>query len=636
MSKNKTINSKELFQRNFLLKRESVNEEDRTVELSFSSETDEVEGWHRYGYGIEILDHSPDSVRLERLRNSGPLLFLHDWGQHIGVIENVKIENRRGTALVRFGNSTLADEKFRDVLDGVLVHVSVGYRVHKVVLEESSDDSTDIYRAVDWEPYEISLLPIPADTTVGVGRAATFNFDIEIEERTMSEKDKNKGGTESTTRAAETTSTAPTVKVEEVRNAAREAERTRVADIMSMAERFADHGARGLADVHIKNGNSPDEFRKAILDNLVDEGRAGTGEAAADLGLSDKETRSYSLFKAIRAVVAAKEGDNSYMQKEAAFEMECSREISERLDRDAKGFFVPLDIMVSASRQMQMQQLNMMHARALNSGNAADLIATEHMEGMFIEALRPNSVVMGLGATVIDGLMGNLEIPRELLTPTFHWLDDDDDVPDSEGSFGTIKMSPKTLAGAVPMSRRLLKQSSLSVESLVQNSLLRGAALALDIGALKGTGTNNQPHGIFNLTGINTQAIATAGKPTWSELVGFETAVAADDALQGKLAYVTTAGVRGNLKTTPKDAGSGMFLMGDNNEANGHPLSVTSQLAANEMAFGNWQDLMIGMWGVLDVNPDTAAKASSGGLVLRVFQDADVAIGHSESFCINS
>jgi HK97 family phage major capsid protein len=626
MPKAKTINSKELLQRNFLLKRETVNEEERTVELSFSSETEEVERW----FGVEILDHSASSVRLARLSNSGPLLFLHNWDRHIGVIDGVKIESRRGKAVVRFGNSTYAEEKFRDVMDGVLVHVSIGYRVYKMVLEQVNDDGVDVYRAIDWEPYEISLLPVAADTSVGVGRAAAFDFEIEIEERTMDPEEET-GGTETQTRAAPTETPTP-VNVQEVRNSAREAERTRVADIMSMSTRFAQYGARELADDFIKSDKSPDEFRKAILDNLVDESRAGTGEAVADLGLSDKETRSYSLFKAIRAVVAAKEGDTTYMKKEAAFEMDCSREISERLDRDPKGFFVPLDIMVSAKRQMQIQ----MQGRALNASNAADLIATEHMDGMFIDALRPNSVVMGLGATVIDGLTGNLEIPRELLTPTFYWLGDDDDVPDSQGSVGMIKMSPKTLAGAVPMSRRLLKQSSLSVEGMVQNALLRGAALGIDIGSLKGSGTNNQPLGAWNHTGVNTQTVATPGKPTWAELVGFETAIDADDALQGKLGYVSTAAVRGNLKTTPKDAGSGLFLMNENGEANGHPLSVTSQLAANDMAFGNWQDLIIGMWGVLDVNPDTATKAKSGGLVLRVFQDADTSIGHPESFCINA
>ena len=624
----KKINSKELFQRNFLLKRETVNEKERTVELSFSSETDEVERW----FGVEILDHSTSSVRLGRLSNSGPVLFLHNWDRHIGVVEGVTIENRRGKAVVRFGNSAYAEEKFRDVMDGVLVHVSIGYRVYKMVLEQVNDDGVDVYRAMDWEPYEISLLPVAADTTVGVGRAAAFDFEIEIEDKTMSDEVENNGGTETQTRAAPTVTPAPAVNVQEVRDAAREAERTRVADIMSMSTRFAEQGARELADEFIKTGKSPDQFRQAILDNLVDENRAGSAEAPTDLGLSDKETRNYSLFKAIRAVVAAKEGDNSYMKKEAGFEMECSREIGERLDREARGFFVPMDIMLSANRQMALQAAQ----RAMNASNHADLIETQLMDGMFIEALRPNSVVMGLGATTIDGLVGNLEIPRELLTPTFYWLGDDDDVPDSEGTVGTIKLSPKTVAGAVPMSRRLLKQSSLSVEGLVQNALLKGAALALDIGALLGTSTNNEMHGIFNHTGINTQAVATPGQPTWAELVGFETAVAADDALQGKLGYVSTAAVRGSLKTTARDAGSGLFLMGDNGEANGHPLAVTSQLPANSIGFGNWQDLMIAMWGVLDVNPDTATKAKSGGMVLRVFQDADVAIGHTESFCINA
>ena len=602
------------FTRTMTLERSAIDEEARTVELSFSSETRDVE---RY-FGIEVLDHNPESVRLDRLRRDGPLLFNHDPDQHLGVVEQVRIEGGRGQAVVRFGNSPLAQEKFRDVQDGILVNVSMAYRPHRMVLEERGEDGHDVYRVVDWEPMEISLVTVPADVTVGVGRAAGDVFEVEIEERTMSDTNNPENG--AGTAAGEETRSAPAAPpAQPVDRTAIEAEvraeeQQRVSDLLAMGERFAAYGARELAQEYIRTGRRPEDLQQAILERLPENGElpAMRGEPASDLDLSERDLRKYSLVRAINAAIA-----NDWSKAE--FELECSRAIEERVGRDARGFFVPLQV----------------QKRVMNATTGADLIGTDHMADQFIDTLRPNSVVMSLGATVLDGLRGNVSIPKKNGNAGFYWLADDEDVTDSDLTLGSVTLSPKTVAGSVPMSRRLLKQSSPSIEALVLSDLQRGAALAIDLAALEGSGTNNQPQGVVNITGVNTQAVATAGAPTWAELVGFESAVADDNALDGSLAYVTTSAVRGKLKVTPKDAGSGLFLM-EGGEANGYPVRVRNGITANRIVFGNWRDVLIGMWGILDVMPDTAAKAASGGLVLRVFQDVDIAVRHAESFCINA
>ncbi|MGL4369109.1 MAG: HK97 family phage prohead protease, partial [Spirochaetota bacterium] len=154
----------EMLYRSVQLDPETINKESRTVELSFSSE-EPVKRW----YGTEILDHSDSAVRLGRINSKGPLLDSHDLTRQIGVIEKAWIDpaTRKGRALVRIGNSQLAEEVYRDMTDGIRVNVSVGYRVHKLVLEEESE-SREMYRATDWEPYEISSVSAPADITVGI------------------------------------------------------------------------------------------------------------------------------------------------------------------------------------------------------------------------------------------------------------------------------------------------------------------------------------------------------------------------------------------------------------------------------------------------------------------------------------
>jgi len=593
--------------RSFSLKREAVNEEDRTVELTFSSETTDVERW----FGVEILDHSPKAMRTERINNNGPLLFNHDWDAHLGAVQDVRIEQMRGKAVVRFGNSPLAEEKFRDVMDGILTAVSFAYRVHRLVLEQEVDDGPNVYRATDWEPLEISLVTVPADISVGVGRAAGESFEIEVEETTMDPKDK-KGGADNT-RDAGTNNQQP-VDRDAITNEVRQAEQKRVADLLAMGKRYAQYGARELAEEYIASGKKPEDLQRAILDRLPTEDKAATpGDApASDIELTAREVEQYSLLRAINAAV---NGDWS----KAGFELECSRAIEERAGRDARGFFVPVRV----------------QTRVMNATSGADLIGTDHLAGEFIDTLKPNSIVMTLGATVLDGLVGNVTIPKKTGDSTFYWLGDDDDVTDSDASIGSVGLSPKTVAGSVPMSRRLLKQSSPSIEALIQADLQRGAGLAIDLAALEGSGAANQPQGIVNVTGVNTQTVSTAGTPTHAELVGFETKVADDNALDGSLAYVTTSAVRGKLKVTAKDSGSGLFLM-EKGEANGYPVAVRNGITTHRIIFGNWNDVLIGLWGILDVMPDTSTKAAAGGLVLRVFQDVDVAVRHAESFCKNA
>ena len=164
--------------------RAAVDAERRTVRLSFSSE-EPVERW----FGYEILDHSPGSVDLSRIKAGGALLVDHDTGDQVGVVEEASVgADRKGRATVRFGTSARANEIFQDVKDGIRRLVSVGYRVSKLVTEKVEKE-VEFLRAMQWTPLEISLVSVPADITVGVGRAGVNQkFSTEIERTCMGEK----------------------------------------------------------------------------------------------------------------------------------------------------------------------------------------------------------------------------------------------------------------------------------------------------------------------------------------------------------------------------------------------------------------------------------------------------------------
>jgi HK97 family phage major capsid protein/HK97 family phage prohead protease len=152
--------------RTFTFNRASSDRKARTVELSFSSETPVERSW-----GTEILDHGKKSVRLGRLRAGGPLLVDHDARDIVGVIESLRVDaDLTGRAVVRFGKSARAEEVFQDVQDGIRRNASVAYVIYEAVEEKTKDSSLPTLRITDWEPYEISLVSVPADTAVGVGR----------------------------------------------------------------------------------------------------------------------------------------------------------------------------------------------------------------------------------------------------------------------------------------------------------------------------------------------------------------------------------------------------------------------------------------------------------------------------------
>ena len=598
MSSNKTINTGALH-RSFDLSRDAINEEARTVELAFSSEAP-VARW----FGDEILDHDPKSIRLSRLNDGGPVLVDHDGTDHVGVVEQVVISgDRMGRAQVRFGKSARAEEIWQDVKDGIRKSVSVGYRIHKMALE-SETDGMESYRATDWEPYEISMVSVPADAQVGIGRAATgehitevTNIQIKHEESTMD------------TKAPEATPVVDnTFAIEDVRKA----ELSRITDIEAIGNQ---HGFSTDARAAITSGQSANEFRSHVLNNISKPAPV----VSTDIGLTEKEVRNFSFMRAIHAL---SNPSDRRAQEAAAFEFEASRAAADQMGRQATGMFVPSEVL----------------KRDLNVGTATaggNTVATDLLSNSFVDSLENAMVVAGLGATMLRDLNGNVAIPRQTSGATAYWVAESGAVTESAAAFDQITMSGKTVGAFSDISRKLLLQSSIDIESFVRNDLAMRLAMAIDLSAIAGTGSSNQPTGILATTGIGAKTFAAAGNPTFGEMVDVESQVSIDNALFGSLGYVSTAAMAGAMKQKAKDSGSGQFVMA-NGQVNGYNMAVTNQMTANTVVFGNWADLIIGMWGGLDINVDTSTGSASGTVRVVCMQDVDIAVRHAQSFAKGS
>ena len=151
-------------QRSIAMEAPVVDSEQRTITFPFSS-TYPVERW----FGNEVLSHDPGAADLSRLNDGAPLLYNHDTNQLIGVIERAWIDGGRGYVTARFSQNDLAQQVMGDVADNVLRNVSFGYRVMNMV-SDGGEGTDATYTATRWFPYEVSLVTIPADPTVGIGR----------------------------------------------------------------------------------------------------------------------------------------------------------------------------------------------------------------------------------------------------------------------------------------------------------------------------------------------------------------------------------------------------------------------------------------------------------------------------------
>lgn len=605
--------------RSFSFERSSINEENRTVELAFSSELP----YERY-WGIEILDHSPQSIRLGRLSGRGPLLVDHDTRDHIGVIESVSIgADRVGRAVVRFGRSTRAEEVFRDVIDGIRHHVSVAYEIFAWLLE-SAVDGLETYRITDWEPYEISFVSVPADPTVGVGRSAEQQSEFNPKNADV--------------RIDEPSSEAPIVQViieepimpdpvidpvNQVDKVA--AERARVSTLLAIGEQFKFYGADKRAAAAIGGGATVEQFRAEVMD-LV----AKMPAPSADIGLTDKEARSFSMLRVLNSLANP---TDARAREGAAFEFETARAAAEKQGREVKGILVPFDVL----------------KRQLTVGTPAaggNLVTTDLLTGDFIEMLRHSMVLSGLGMRTLAGLIGNIAIPRQTGGATAYWVSEAGTGTGSQGTFDQVAMSPKTLMARTQISRKLLIQTALDIENMVRNDLALALGLELQRAAISGSGTAPEPRGILNMSGIGAVVGGTNGlAPTWDHIVDLETAVANANANVGSIGYLTNTKVRGKLKKTFVDSpGSGERVWGKGNSplneyaaavTNSVPSTLTKGSAAgvcSAIIHGNFADLFMGLWGGLELQVDPYGAGDEGAVIVRAFQDADVAARHEASF----
>jgi HK97 family phage major capsid protein len=645
----------------------------------FSFAVSSTEPVRRY-FGDEVLLHDKANVRTQRLEDGMvPSLFNHNADQQLGAVDSHKLKDGKLTVSGPFSRSAFAQEKRQDYDDGILKAASVGYKVHKMtrIEDEDNPNAPDRCEVTDWEPFDASLVTVPADATVGVGRAASAeDFPVEVE--TVGRRSLGPPRTGLSLRgdlsAVPETSTVIQPKQEirimadtAVVPSAAELDIARRNEIMAVAtdKDFRRYTSLDDAQRAIAENTSANAFKDAVTRKIVeanDVTKVGTAGDAIFAQLSAKEQKRYSVFRYVRSLVNdAKSGTFRASISDATMERELSDAIRKMIDvPNLNGPLVPL----AALRALGTQTIASGSGQLGLTSEAALTQITTRPE--VIEMLRHRPRCVQLGARTLGGLQGIIRLPRQDTAGNWQWVGEGGAVTPSDLTTDFISVQPHRGSSQASWTIEELASTAPDVEALARADMEKNRNLALDYTAMYGTGASNQPLGLLNTTGLPTVnpsgvAFTDLGLPlTYADIAQFEELIAAADADFGTMAWMVTPGVRKALKTTPMFA-SGLAdpiwprqplrdALGIEDGPLGYRAAVTNQLsstgakigsfpnasytanALHTAVFGDWSQLLFADWGAVEFVIDPYTQAASGAIVVTQRSLHDIAVRHIAAF----
>ena len=577
----------------------------------------------------EVLGHKEGEIDFSRMRDGLVIQDTH-YGDQIGIIREPVVKDGKLGGVIEFGSGERSQEIARDAAKGIRRNMSVGYIVNKYKRDGVAEDGLPIFRVVDWTPYEASFVNVPADASIGVGRVL----------------DTTEGGAEPATRAAVNPSAVQ--KKEE-----KEMDAKTIAALMAKAERA--HMKAADVSALIEQGKTEAEISDAIAERALayaDDVQKKAAERAAAkpempkpgapaiISGGEPKGRKYNLVNVIRSMVAAHEGN---VGPDIGFEREISQEIARQNHKSAKGLFVPSYALLTGKR-------------ALNTSNAAGLVATDTLFGEFIQALVADTVLGRVGIRTIEGLVGDVAIPKGSAAQAYWITPEGGNATQTTPGVGQVAATPHTVGAYTDITRKLLIQNGISSQNLVADELRGAIARAVEAAVFSGTGADGQPTGLDNFTetvegvqvGIPTVSM-TAGAPTHANMVEFWSKIYSASANGERMSFIGSPAVKALLRSTrdvtviKNEAGTDNvaavgtdYLCDSDSRVEGYEFHMSNLCNSKKLYFGDWREIMLAFWSGIDLTVDTASLSLSGGVRVVALQDCDVVIRHRESFAIGT
>ncbi|ELX1927618.1 phage major capsid protein [Escherichia coli] len=633
-------------------------------EIAFSSEQPyQRQFWDEQNQEMVVLDeilvHTPEAVDLSRLNNNAPLLFNHNFDNHIGVVCNARIDaDKVGRATVRFSkHGTLANDIRNKVIEGTMEKISVGYDIKEYHIDYAKSQLI----VTKWIPHEVSWVSVPADDTVGLNRSLntiTVNLEAkrdmtkeqieeikeeqesaqveetpveenkepkveETQERQVEEnkEDENLEDGKDAKHPESVDDDSSTVREAEEVKEEREAAPVEEEKTEEVAERSEEdeEEIRAIArelnidDEELKRAlaikdMTPEAFRTKALNNLVNAQR--NNEQIKD----SKMEKTFDLNNVIRSLV---DGE-ALGANEAEFSAMAATATMQR-GRAARGgsVFVPAAAM-----------------RAAAAGNTkADLTAITDeklMTESYIEMLMPESVLGRLGVTVYSGLNAPTAIPKmtKSSVDAFGFVDENGAAPESKAEFANVKLSPKTFAGGNPISRQSLKTVP-GIATLITDHINKAVRIKLEQLILSDKANDRGPAGLVKQLvdgGRVEKKAAFSYKDFLKEIAALTDAGVPAQAIKFAMSGATAA----ELESTLKDNGVSGYII-ENGKLAGYEVVTSGVIPADHIVLGDFSGITIGEWGGLELDMDDTTYRAQSAIVPRIWVDLDYVVTQPEA-----
>lgn len=605
MSKIKDLKLKKRMFNDLAIDSAEVKEDDqRVVSFSFASRNPVLRD-----FGYEIIDTK--NMDFSRLNNKAPLLFNHDLDNYIGVVENAyyNLSDDRCYCEARFDTSEEAEKIYQSVLNKVLTHVSFAYEIINVVYQ-GLIDGIEAY-VCNVKGYEISIVTAGADDTVGISRSLENKEEdlvlkVEVEEN----EEKNEKKVDLDVDSKNEIKHNVIIKNDERGFKTMTEENKNVSEIIALGKRYKKEG---MALNALERGITVNDFITELLEETSS--KPSNAKKEDDSYISE----GYNAGNALRSLMNGKLGG---VEKETNDHLE--KIYGKRSERS---ILVPFN---SLSRSVTLG----------NSSSAGILKETNRSEN-FIDSLMNNLAIVQAGATYMNDIVGDLEIPKFNNIINAQYVGENVAATESDLDASMIKLSGKDLSANITISRKMKLQTSMNIQNVCFNQIYNALRAKMDIEALMGTGANGTVKGLLNLDGIG--SITSGGKPTWQNVLDLEAQVKSKNALISKGCYISNSNVESLLKGTQK--GSGLGFIHDGSKVNGYDLFTTNALkvsttnedvttVTNPFIFGDFSQMFVGNWGVLEIMYDPYSLAKTGQEQLVAFVTFDVGVAHEESFSV--
>ncbi|MGM7187566.1 phage major capsid protein [Escherichia coli] len=634
-------------------------------EIAFSSEQPyQRQFWDEQNQEMVVLDeilvHTPEAVDLSRLNNNAPLLFNHNFDNHIGVVCNARIDaDNVGRALVKFSkHGTLANDIRNKVIEGTMEKISVGYDIKEYHIDYAKGQLI----VTKWAPYELSFVTVPADDTVGLNRSLnTITVNLEAK-RDMTKEQIEEIKEEQESAQVEETPVEENKESEVEETQERQVEENKEDENLEDGkdakhpESVDDDSStvRETEEVKEEREAAPVEEEKTEeVAERSEEDEEEIREIARELNIDDEELKRALAIKdmtpeafrtkALNNITNAQR-NNEQINKEQIMEktFDLNNVIRSLVDGEALGANEAEFSAMAATATMQRGRaarggsvfVPTAAMRAAADGNTkATLTAVTDeklLNDSYVAMLLPESVLGRLGVKVLSGLTSPTAIPKMTASSveSFGFVDENGAAPEGKAEFANVKMAPKTFAGGNPISRASLKTVP-GIATLITDHINQAVRIKLEQLILSDKENARGPAGVIKQlvdAGRVEKKAAFSYKDFLKEIAKLTDACVPAQAIKFAMSGATAA----ELESTLKDNGVSGYII-ENGKLAGYDVVTSGVIPVDHIVLGSFDAITIGEWGGLELDIDDTTYRAQSAIVPRIWVDLDYVVTQPEA-----